>query len=112
MVIKNRINPAFSRNLGRRKLRITLEKTSWPCIAGKRHIAAVNNFSAAGGNTMVALGFGDRLEMMGLVWKCFLGAYLEGDGRDVMIFYSEVVAVKRMFVIELSCDYETWYYAK
>lgn len=53
--IKNRINPAFPKDLDRRNLRIAMEKTAWPRVAGKKRIAAVNNFSAAGGNTMIAL---------------------------------------------------------
>ncbi|KAF7587027.1 hypothetical protein BBP40_007849 [Aspergillus hancockii] len=53
--IKNRINPAFPTDLDKRNLRIPYEKQPWPRIEGKKRIAVVNNFSAAGGNTTVAI---------------------------------------------------------
>jgi acyl transferase domain-containing protein len=63
--IKNRLNPAFPKDLDRRNLRIALEKTAWPRAVGRRRIAAVNNFSAAGGNTMIALEEGPQRTVIG-----------------------------------------------
>lgn len=51
--IKNSINPGFPADLARRNLHIPFEKTAWPRKAGRRRIAVVNNFSAAGGNTSI-----------------------------------------------------------
>ena len=53
--IKNSINPGFPKDLDKRNLRIPYEKQEWPHVAGKKRIAVVNNFSAAGGNTTLAL---------------------------------------------------------
>jgi acyl transferase domain-containing protein len=53
--IKNSINPAFPKDLDRRQIRIPYEKAPWPRVAGKKRIAAVNNFSAAGGNTALLI---------------------------------------------------------
>jgi monodictyphenone polyketide synthase len=53
--IKNKINPAFPTDLDKRNLRIPYEKQSWPRVEGRKRIAVVNNFSAAGGNTTVAI---------------------------------------------------------
>lgn len=53
--IKTAINPRFPRDFDKRNLHIALEKTSWPQIPGKKRIMAVNNFGAAGGNTMMLL---------------------------------------------------------
>jgi acyl transferase domain-containing protein len=49
--IKNSLNPAFPKDLDKRQVRIPYEKTEWPRVPGRKRIAAVNNFSAAGGNT-------------------------------------------------------------
>ena len=53
--IKESINPGFPKDLDKRNLRIPYEKQQWPHIPGKKRIAVVNNFSAAGGNTTVAI---------------------------------------------------------
>ncbi|KIW05310.1 uncharacterized protein PV09_03835 [Verruconis gallopava] len=53
--IKHSLNPAFPKDLDKRNLKIPLEKTPWPRVLGKTRIAAVNNFSAAGGNSTVLL---------------------------------------------------------
>ncbi len=53
--IKNSINPAFPKDLDKRQIRIAFEKTPWPRVPGKKRIAAINNFSAAGGNTALLL---------------------------------------------------------
>jgi monodictyphenone polyketide synthase len=53
--ITTEINPRFPKDFDKRNLHIALEKTSWPQIAGKKRIAVVNNFGAAGGNTMMVL---------------------------------------------------------
>jgi len=53
--IKNSINPGFPKDLHKRNLHIPLERRPWPRIPGKKRIAVVNNFSAAGGNTTIAI---------------------------------------------------------
>ena len=53
--IKHSINPGFPKDLDKRNIHIPFEKTPWPHITGKKRIAVVNNFSAAGGNTTIAL---------------------------------------------------------
>ena len=53
--IKNSINPGFPKDLDKRNLHIPYEKKAWPRVAGKKRIAVVNNFSAAGGNTTLAI---------------------------------------------------------
>ncbi|KAK4494421.1 hypothetical protein PRZ48_014719 [Zasmidium cellare] len=54
--IKNSLNPAFPKDLDKRQVRIPFEKTAWPRVpGGKKRIAAVNNFSAAGGNTSLLI---------------------------------------------------------
>lgn len=53
--IKHSINPGFPTDFDKRNLRIPFEKTPWPQVAGRKRIAAINNFSAAGGNTTVVL---------------------------------------------------------
>jgi monodictyphenone polyketide synthase len=53
--IKTSINPGFPKDLDKRGLRIPFEKTPWPRVEGKKRYAVVNNFSAAGGNTTIAL---------------------------------------------------------
>ena len=53
--IKNSINPGFPKDLDKRNLRIPYEQQDWPHVPGKKRIAVINNFSAAGGNTTVAI---------------------------------------------------------
>ena len=53
--IKNSINPSFPTDLDKRNVHIPFKKTAWPRIVGKKRLAVVNNFSAAGGNTTIAL---------------------------------------------------------
>ena len=53
--IKNSINPGFPKDLDKRNLHIPYEKQQWPRIPGRKRIAVVNNFSAAGGNTSIAI---------------------------------------------------------
>lgn len=53
--IKTEINPKFPKDFDKRNLHIPLEMTEWPQVAGKKRIAAVNNFGAAGGNTTMVL---------------------------------------------------------
>jgi monodictyphenone polyketide synthase len=52
--IRNSLNPKFN-DLDRRNVRIPYEKTEWPREPGKKRLAIVNNFSAAGGNTCIAI---------------------------------------------------------
>ncbi|CAI6332007.1 unnamed protein product [Periconia digitata] len=52
--IKNEINPRFH-DIGKLNVRIPYEKTAWPREEGKKRLAVVNNFSAAGGNTCIAI---------------------------------------------------------
>lgn len=53
--IKNKINPGFPKDLDRRNLHIPFETTPWPRVPGKKRIAVVNNFSAAGGNSSLVI---------------------------------------------------------
>ncbi|KAH8810943.1 putative polyketide synthase [Xylogone sp. PMI_703] len=53
--IKTEINPRFPKDFDRRNLHIPFEMTSWPQIPGKKRLAAINNFGAAGGNTTMVL---------------------------------------------------------
>jgi monodictyphenone polyketide synthase len=53
--IKNSLNPKFPKDMDQRNIRIPYEKTAWPRVPGKKRLAMVNNFSAAGGNTSVAI---------------------------------------------------------
>ena len=53
--IKTEINPRFPQDFDKRNLHIALQMTSWPQVPGKRRLAAVNNFGAAGGNTVMVL---------------------------------------------------------
>jgi acyl transferase domain-containing protein len=53
--IKHSINPGFPKDLDKRNLHILFQKTAWPHVPGKKRIAAINNFSAAGGNTTIIL---------------------------------------------------------
>lgn len=53
--IKNSLNPAVSKDLDKRQIRIPYEKTEWRSAPGRKRIAAVNNFSAAGGNTTLLI---------------------------------------------------------
>jgi monodictyphenone polyketide synthase len=53
--IKNSINPGFPKDLKQRNLHIPYEKQPWPRVSGKKRIAMVNNFSAAGGNSTLAV---------------------------------------------------------
>ncbi|KAK6068450.1 beta-ketoacyl synthase domain-containing protein [Seiridium cupressi] len=53
--IKNTLNPALPSDLAERNVRIPYTKQAWPREKDRKRIAAVNNFSAAGGNTMIAI---------------------------------------------------------
>ncbi|RAQ99349.1 ketoacyl-synt-domain-containing protein [Stemphylium lycopersici] len=52
--IKGNLNPKF-KDLDKRNVRIPYEKTEWPRGQGKKRLAVVNNFSAAGGNTCIII---------------------------------------------------------
>lgn len=60
--IKNSLNPKFPKDMDRRNLHIPYNKTEWPPVPGKKRIAVVNNFSAAGGNTTIAIEEGSVKE--------------------------------------------------
>ena len=53
--IKIEINPKFPRDFDKRNLHIAFEMTPWQQVPGKKRVAAVNNFGAAGGNTTMIL---------------------------------------------------------
>lgn len=53
--IKNDINPGFPKDMQKRNLHIPFEMTDWSHMPDRKRIAVVNNFSAAGGNTTIAL---------------------------------------------------------
>ncbi|KAF2844835.1 putative polyketide synthase [Plenodomus tracheiphilus IPT5] len=52
--IKGNLNPRF-KDLDKRGVRIPYEKTEWLREQGKKRLAIVNNFSAAGGNTCIVI---------------------------------------------------------
>ncbi|KAK1751370.1 Non-reducing polyketide synthase aptA [Echria macrotheca] len=58
--VKNTINPTFPRDLDKRNLNIPWEKTPWERRPDRKRIAAINNFSAAGGNTTLLLEEGPQ----------------------------------------------------
>nr|UWK20204.1 polyketide synthase (PKS) [Trichoderma oligosporum] len=60
--IKNSLNPIFPDDLEKRQVHIPYKKTEWPRPLGKKRMAAVNNFSAAGGNTTILLEDGPMRE--------------------------------------------------
>ncbi|KAE8552289.1 hypothetical protein EYB25_006183 [Talaromyces marneffei] len=53
--IKNSPNPKFPKDMDNHNVRIAFEKTPWERRPDRKRIAAVNNFSAAGGNTTIIL---------------------------------------------------------
>ncbi|KUJ11670.1 putative polyketide synthase [Mollisia scopiformis] len=53
--IKTEINPKFPRDFDKRNLHIPFEVTPWEQIPGRKRLAVVNNFGAAGGNTTMLL---------------------------------------------------------
>jgi len=53
--IKNSLNPALPQDLVKRNLRTPYTKQHWPRENDCKRIAVVNNISAAGGNTSVAI---------------------------------------------------------
>ncbi|KAF2111953.1 putative polyketide synthase [Lophiotrema nucula] len=53
--IKTSINPGFPKDLDKRNVNIPYEKQPWRRVPGSKRIAVVNNFSAAGGNSTIAL---------------------------------------------------------
>lgn len=54
--IKNSLNPLFPKFIDRRHVQIPYQRVEWPRLPnGRKRIAMVNNFSAAGGNTTLAL---------------------------------------------------------
>ncbi|KFY50141.1 hypothetical protein V496_09555 [Pseudogymnoascus sp. VKM F-4515 (FW-2607)] len=61
--IKNSINPAFPKDLDKRNVKIPFEKIPWLRVPGKKRIAAVNNFSAAGGNSILLVEEGPTREI-------------------------------------------------
>ena len=63
--IKNSLNPKFPKDMDKRNVRIPYEKTEWLPIGGKKRIAAVNNFSAAGGNSTLLIEEAPQREVVG-----------------------------------------------
>lgn len=61
--IKNSLNPKFPKDMDKRNVRIPYKKTEWPYVPGKKRIAVVNNFSAAGGNTALVIEEGPVREV-------------------------------------------------
>ena len=53
--IKNSLNPTFPKDLDKRNVQIPYVKAEWPHVAGRKRLAVVNNFSAAGGNTSIVI---------------------------------------------------------
>ncbi|KAJ5412593.1 uncharacterized protein N7487_006952 [Penicillium crustosum] len=63
--IKTDINPGFPKDMDKRNLHIPFNATQWSRAPGKKRIAVVNNFSAAGGNTTLVLEEGPVREKVG-----------------------------------------------
>lgn len=63
--IKNEINPGFPKDMDKRNLHIPFKTTEWSRTPDRKRIAVVNNFSAAGGNTTIALEEPPVREKMG-----------------------------------------------
>lgn len=53
--IKTEINPRFPKDFDQRNVHIAMANTEWPKRPNMKRLAAVNNFGAAGGNTMMIL---------------------------------------------------------
>lgn len=53
--IKTEINPRFPTDFDKRNIHIPFAQTAWPQTPEKKRLAAINNFGAAGGNTMMIL---------------------------------------------------------
>lgn len=53
--IKTEMNPRLPTDLDKRNVHIAFSNIEWPRLNEKKRIAAVNNFGAAGGNTMMIL---------------------------------------------------------
>ena len=53
--IKTEINPKLPLDFDKRNVHIAFKMTPWLQVPGKRRLAAVNNFGAAGGNTTIVL---------------------------------------------------------
>ena len=68
--IKNRLNPSFPTDLERRNVHIPYRKTPWPRPVGRKRLAVVNNFSAAGGNTTVVLEDGPLTDRGPADFRC------------------------------------------
>ncbi|KAI1267881.1 putative polyketide synthase [Xylariaceae sp. FL1019] len=61
--IKNSLNPKFPKDMDKRNINIPYQKIDWSRPAsGKKRIAVVNNFSAAGGNTTVVVEDGPLVD--------------------------------------------------
>lgn len=60
--IRTSISPSCPPKLDRRNVHIPYQKTPWPRPVGRKRLAVVNNFSAAGGNTTVMLEDGPLTE--------------------------------------------------
>ena len=89
--IKNMINPGFPKDMDKRQLKIPFEKQDWPHVAGKKRVAVVNNFSAAGGNTTIALEEAPIKEISGI------------DPRS-----THVVAVSAKSKVSMKGNLERW----
>lgn len=61
--IKNSINPGFPKDFDKRNLHIPYNATPWHRNPEKKRIAIVNSFSAAGGNTTLAIEEGPIREL-------------------------------------------------
>jgi acyl transferase domain-containing protein len=53
--IKTDINPRFPKDFDKRNIHIPFSQKEWPQIPEQKRLAAINNFGAAGGNTMMIL---------------------------------------------------------
>lgn len=63
--IKTKINPGYPKDLDKRNLHIPYTRQLWQRRSGKKRIAAVNNFSAAGGNSTILIEEGPIKQLIG-----------------------------------------------
>lgn len=91
--IKNSLNPKFPKDMEKRNIRIPYEKIEWPRLpGGKKRIVVVNNFSAAGGNTTLAIEEGPLRD--------------EVKGQDADLRPTHVIAVSAKSKVSLRGNIE------
>ena len=62
--IKTEINPRFAKDFDKRNVHIPTSKVEWRQTSGRKRLAAINNFGAAGGNTTIILEEGPTMRLL------------------------------------------------